>query len=340
MKQPLAILSRKCGRTAECKMLSTQQLMRVSHSSRGETVIPIPSTTCLLSFECVAKHGSISRAAAELNLTQSAVSRQILQLEAMLDVALFDRVRQRLVITAAGKLYLKDIHRLIADLKDSTNRIMACGSNTSLLNLAVLPTFATQWLIPRLPGFLKKVPDATVNFSTRISAFDFGVEPFDAAIHYGSPDWPGAVAYHLMHEDTIPVCSRKYQEAVRIRKPSDLAQAVLLHQSTRADAWSEWFEAMNIDQTHPRRGPHLELFGMIAQAAVHGLGVALLPRMLIEDELSSGKLVELFSCSIRSAHSYFLVVPENKATTQLTAAFTRWIVREAKLSQPDYSLNS
>jgi LysR family glycine cleavage system transcriptional activator len=269
----------------------------------------------------------------ELNLTQSAVSRQILQLEEMLDVALFDRVRQRVVITAAGKLYLKDIHRLLIDFEDSTNRIMACGGSSSLLNLAVLPTFATQWLVPRLPRFLKKNPEATVNFSTRISPFDFSIEPFDAAIHYGSPSWPGAVSHHLMDEDTVAVCSPKYEAAERIRKPADLARVVLLHQATRATAWTGWFETFGIEPTHPMRGPRFEQFGMISQAAVYGIGVALLPRLLVEDELRSGKLVVLFSHSVQSAHSYFLVVPENKVSTPLTAAFTRWIVSEAKVAR-------
>lgn len=298
-----------------------------------ERLMTLPSIACLQSFECVARHGSISRAAAELNLTQSAVSRQILQLEEMLNIALFDRVRQRVVITAAGKLYLKDVHRLIADLKDSTNRIMACGGSASLLNLAVLPTFATQWLIPRLPRFLKKVPEATVNFSTRISPFDFSVEPFDAAIHYGAPTWPGGIAHHLMNEDTVPVCSPKYERIERIKKPSDLTRVVLLHQATRAAAWPEWFEAIGMDQAHTMRGPRFEQFGMIARAAMYGIGVALLPRLLIEDELNSGKLVALFSHSIRSAYSYFLVIPESKETAPLTLAFAQWILREAKLSE-------
>ena len=294
-------------------------------------MVPMPSIACLEAFECVARHGSVSRAAAELNLTQSAVSRQIHQLEELLDVALFERVKQRVVITDAGRLYLKDVHRVIVDLKDSTSRIMACGGSASLLNLAVLPTFGMRWLVPRLPDFLKKHPDATVNFSTRSSPFDFSVEPFDAAIHYGSPIWPGAVTHHLMDEDTVPVCSPKYEQAKRIRKPADLGRAVLLHQSTRTDAWAEWFAAMEINHSHPLRGPRFEQFGMIAQAAISGLGVALLPKILIEEELASGKLSQLFDQAVRSSSSYYVVVPETKVASPLTLAFARWVIREAKL---------
>jgi LysR family transcriptional regulator, glycine cleavage system transcriptional activator len=291
----------------------------------------LPSIACLQSFESVAKHGSVSRASVELNLTQSAVSRQIHQLEELLDVALFERIRQRVVITNAGKLYLKDVNRVLIDIKGSTSRIMACGGSASLLNLAVLPTFATRWLLPRLSNFLERYPDATVNFSTRTTPFDFGIEPFDAAIHYGPPNWLGAVAHHLMDEDTVPVCSPKFETAQRIKKPEDLIHTALLHQSTRAEAWAEWFAIMGIDNSHPLRGSRFEQFAMIAQAAVCGLGVALLPKLLIEDELACGKLSLLFAHPIRSANSYYVVVPDTRSPSPLTSAFTHWIVSEAKL---------
>ncbi|MBS1822985.1 MAG: LysR family transcriptional regulator [Acidobacteria bacterium] len=295
----------------------------------------LPSVACLQSFESVARHASVSRASVELNLTQSAVSRQIHQIEELLDVALFERVRQRMVITDAGKLYLKDINRVLADLKGSTSRVMACGGSANLLNLAVLPTFGTRWLVPRLSSFLRLYPDVTVNFSARSAQFDFELEPFDAAIHYGSPNWPGASAYHLMDEETVPVCSPNFEAAQRIRKPADLSRTVLLHQSTRTEAWAEWFTMMGVDNSHPLRGPRFEQFGMIAQAAVHGLGVALLPKILIEDELANGKLSPLFAQPVRSANSYYAVVPESKTSAPLIGAFIQWITHEAKaLDQP------
>jgi LysR family glycine cleavage system transcriptional activator len=301
---------------------------------------PLPSLTCLESFECVARHESISRAAAELNLTQSAVSRQILQLEELLDVALFERIRQRVVITDAGKMYLKDINRIMIDLKGSTSKIMACGGSASILNLAVLPTFATQWVMPRLSVFMKKNPDVTMNFATRTSQFDFEMEPFDAAIHYGTASWPGAVTHHLMDEDTVAVCSPKFQSLNKIKKPEDLIGTTLLHQSTRASAWAEWFAVMGVDNSHPLRGPRFEQFAMIAQAAVYGLGVALLPKLLIEEELAAGKLALLFSHSLRSANAYYVAVPENKISSPLVTAFTHWILQEAKNAPPAVIRNS
>lgn len=290
----------------------------------------LPTIACLQTFECVARHGSITRASVELSLTQSAVSRQIRQLEFLLEVSLFERVRQRVVITDAGKLYLNDIAQVISSLKDATSRVMACGGNTNLLNLAVLPTFATRWLMPRLGDFLEKHPGVTINLATRLVPFDFGREPFDAGIHYGSPNWPGAVSHHLLDEVTVPVCSPKLKATQRIRTPDDLARTVLLHQTTRTEAWTEWFQMTGVENPHTLRGPRFEQFTMIAQAAICHLGVALLPKLLIEDELASRKLVLLFDRPIRSSNAYYLVVPESKASSMLPAAFTQWIIGQAK----------
>jgi LysR family glycine cleavage system transcriptional activator len=160
--------------------------------------------------------------------------------------------------------------------------------------------------------------------------FSFENEPFDAAIHYGSANWPGALAHHLMAEETVPVCSPKYRTEHRIVKPSDLSRAVLLHQTSRTEAWTEWFHATGVKSAYALRGPRFEQFTMIAQAAICNLGVALLPKLLIEDELALGKLVMLFDRPIRSANSYYLVVPESKKSSLLTGAFIQWVVSQAK----------
>lgn len=294
--------------------------------------VRIPSIMALQAFESIARHGSVTLAAQELNLTQSAVSRQICQLESLLDVSLFERVRQRMVITDAGKLYLNEVTSALASLREATSRIMACGGDASYLNLAVLPTFATRWLMPRLHRFLEIHPGVVVNFATRLAPFDFRQEPFDAGIHYGLPNWPGAVCHHLLDEETVPVCSPRYKSLHRIRKIADLAGATLLHQTTRTEAWARWFEDNSLAHGHPLRGPRFEQFNMIAQAVVSDLGVAILPRILIQEELSCGKMVELFDHPTRSNSSYYLVVPEAKASSALVAAFVQWLVAEARQS--------
>jgi LysR family transcriptional regulator, glycine cleavage system transcriptional activator len=135
-----------------------------------------------------------------------------------------------------------------------------------------------------------------------------------------------------MTEETVPVCSPKYRSDRGIRKPGDLRHAILLHQTSRTDAWTEWFEMTQVKNAHSLHGPRFEQFTMIAQAAICHLGVALLPKLLIEEELASGKLVLLFDQPIRSSNSYYLVVPEPKGSSLLVSAFTRWIVSQTTSS--------
>jgi LysR family glycine cleavage system transcriptional activator len=290
----------------------------------------LPSTPDLLAFEAAARHQSMSRAAQELHLTQSAVSRQIRQLEVQLGTALFHRVRQRVVLTDAGRVYAADVQAVLQQLSASTQKAMAFASTDGLLNLAVLPTLATRWLIPRLGGFMARHPEAMVNFSARSEPFDFAGTPFDAAIHFGAPHWAGAVCEYLMHEQTVPVCSPAYRDRHRIHGPPDLARVVLLQQSTRPTQWAEWFEHAGEPTALALRGPQYEHFAMIAQAAVAQLGAALLPRFLIEQELHAGTLVSLSGPALTSADAYYLVYPEARAHTPLVTAFRDWLVAECR----------
>jgi LysR family glycine cleavage system transcriptional activator len=284
----------------------------------------------LLAFESAARHGSITAAASELNLTQSAVSRQIRQLEDFLDVGLFQRVHQRVLITDAGKVYLTDVARILKDLGSATHRTITCAGNSGNLNLAVLPMFATRWLVPRLPDFVAKNADIMLNLAVRTAPFDFSSESLDGAIHYGHPNWPGAVAHYLMEDLMVPVCSPKFRKEHGINSPDDLSRVVLLHQATRLWAWPDWFQRYGITKGHASRGPCFEQCLMLSQAAVSGLGAALLPRFVIEDELANGSLVRPVKHDLLTDKAYYFVVPESKATSPLIQSFSAWLVQQAK----------
>ena len=285
----------------------------------------LPPIADLLAFEAAARHTSISRAAEELHLTQSAVSRQIRQLEAQLGMAVFHRVRQRVVLTDAGRIYAADVRAVLQQLASATQKTMAWSDGGGLLNLAVLPTFGTRWLIPRLPDFAALHPDVTVNIAARSEPFDFAQEPLDAAIHFGAPLWAGAVCEYLMHEQVVPVCSPAYQQRLGLAQVPDMSRAVLLQQTTRPTQRADWFEQVGADGQHALRGPRYEQFAMIAQAAVSGLGAALLPRFLVEPEIASGALVQLFAQALQSSDAYYLVYPESRAQAPLVMAFRDWI---------------
>lgn len=288
----------------------------------------LPSIADLLAFEATSRHTSISRAAEELHLTQSAVSRQIRQLEAQLGIALFHRVRQRVVLTDAGRIYATDVRAFLQQLSGATQKTMSWSDGGGLLNLAVLPTLGTRWLIPRLVDFSERYPDVTVNIASRHEPFDFAQVPLDAAIHFGTPHWAGAVCEYLMHEQVVPLCSPGYQKQHRILQIQDLSSVVLLHQTTRPTQWADWFEQVGTDSAHALRGPRFEQFAMIAQAAVSGLGAALLPRFLVETEITTGALVELFPQALTSTDAYYLVYPETRAQAPLVRAFRDWLLAQ------------
>ncbi|PZT98205.1 MAG: LysR family transcriptional regulator [Brevundimonas sp.] len=291
----------------------------------------LPSINDLLAFEAASRHGSFTRAAAELNLTQSAISRNIRVLEESLGTQLFERVRQKVVLTAAGSIYMQDARRILDDLRDATQRAMSFSELETVLNVAVLPTFTSRWLVPRLPSFMKSHPDVTVNFSARLQPFNFGAEPFDAAIHYGRAAWPGGVTHHLMSEVMVVVANPEYLEDHGITSPADLARGTLLHLSTRPMAWANWFEIAGLEMHSALSGPRYEQFSMLGQAAQAGLGVAILPSMFIVDELDSGDLVAPFDIELQSENAYYWVVPEDRGGSGPLHDLTEWVLNIASM---------
>lgn len=281
----------------------------------------------LCAFEASARLQSFTAAATELNLTQSAVSRQIRTLEETLGSQLFVRERQKVKLTLAGEAYAHEIRGALRRISTATLGFRA-NPQGGTLNLAILPTFGTRWLAPRLPGFIAANPGITINLTTRLVPFDFQAESVDAAIHFGLPEWPGAQLDLLMSETVVPACSSALLARHRFRKPADLVKAPLLHLVSRPDAWEHWFAAMGVavEEVH---GMLVDQFAMAAQAAISGLGVALLPRFLIGDELRRGDLVEAMHAPVESAERYYLAWPPARETYPPLQAFREWIRAEA-----------
>ena len=286
----------------------------------------LPSMSLLRAFEAAARHQSFTAAAAELNLTQGAVSRQIRVLEELLGSDLFLRERQTVRLTAAGETYAREIREALKRISSATLSFRA-NPRGGTLNLAILPTFGTRWLAPRLPRFLSRNPGITINLTTRLAPFDFNLEQADAAIHFGGPDWPGAELELLMSETVVPACSRLLQEQYGFEKPGDLLKAPLLHLVSRPDAWERWFE-VNGALPEPLHGMLLDQFATAAQAAISGLGIALLPEFLIEDELRRGDLVRALDLPMQSTEQYYLAWPSNRSSYWPLTAFRQWIVQE------------
>jgi len=306
----------------------------------------IPSTQALACFEVAARHESYTRAAQELSLTQSAVSRQILALEEFLGVQLFRRTRHGVVLTPAGAHYGRQVARWLQGLERDTLDVMAHQGEGGTLSLAAVPTFATRWLIPRLPRLAQQHPDIVVHIETQTRPFLFADTTFDAALYAGTPEqvanWPGIQAQWLMNEDVVPVCSPRLLEAAAQRgrgrayqtvPPEALAGLPLLQQSTRPYGWRQWFEAMGVEAPQALDGPRYELFSMLAEAATHGMGVALIPPLLIEAELARGELVVACARALRGERGYYLISPAQPQPPVL-AAFSAWLGAMARTEAP------
>lgn len=286
----------------------------------------LPSISLLQAFEAAARSGSITAAARELSLTQSAVSRQIMALEEQLGVQLFHRERQTIRLTLGGDAYAREIRDALRKIGTASLNLKA-NPFGGTLNLAILPTFGTRWLAPRLPGFLARNPGITLNLMTRLSRFDFRMDPFDAAIHFGSPEWPGAELALLRDEHVVPACSPALKQRFDFREAAGLRAAPLLHLNTRPDAWERWLSHYGAPATEVH-GMLFDQFATLAQAAIAGLGVALLPEFLIEPELASGQLVRAIDLPMRSADSYYLVWPGERSQHPPLVAFRDWILAE------------
>ncbi len=289
----------------------------------------LPGTAALQAFESAAHHGSFTAAARELHVTQGAVSRQVQALEQHLDAALFHRERQRIRLTAAGEHYLQHVRAAFDRLETAALELRALRRGGGVLQLAILPTYGTRWLIPALPSFARAHPDVQVHFTTRLVPVDFAAEDLDAAIHYGDGHWPGARLDALMDEEVVVVCSAAYRDALPLREPTDLRRASLLQLATRPHAFDDWLRRRDLPGIESRRAVRFEHHEMVLQAAIAGLGVAVLPTFACDRELADGRVVEAFPGSgALTGKGYWLAYPQRRAELPALQAFRAWLLRQ------------
>jgi DNA-binding transcriptional LysR family regulator len=282
----------------------------------------------LLAFEAAARHGSFSRAAEELRLTEGAVSRQIARLEAFLGVVLFARVRNRVHLTDAARLYSEQVAADLGRIEKDTLSLIGRPEG-GVLELAVIPTFTNRWIIPRLPKFHENNPGITVNMTERPEPFLFANSAFDAAIHYDHPAWAGMMKKILFAEELVAVCVPRLLPRGREVKPSDLKQLTLLHKRGRSDEWKRWWDRVGEDGVNPMAGPRYDLFSMVIEAARAGLGIALVPKLYVVDELRDGTFTIPYAGQVAADKTYCVVYPEQKHEQWPLNAFVSWLESEA-----------
>jgi DNA-binding transcriptional LysR family regulator len=284
----------------------------------------LPPIPALMALEAVDRLGTASAAAAELALTQGAISRALQGLEAQLGVVLLTRERQRLRLTPAGQDYVAEVRKALGLLASASITVRANPTGGSL-NLAILPAFGMHWLAPRLARFTQSHPEVTLNLSTRLRPFDFAGTAFDAAIHYGRQDWPGVDFLKLMDEDVLAVSAP--DAAPRLATAAAILGQPLLQLESRSGDWGRWLA----HHGHPGLRPSGMLFDQFAtliQGAVHGMGLALVPVFLIRRELAEGRLVPIFGGPVQALGSYFLVWPGAGPERAPLRSFRTWLTGE------------
>jgi LysR family glycine cleavage system transcriptional activator len=295
----------------------------------------LPSLNMLRAFEAAARLRSVTRAAQELSVTQSAVSHQIKGLEEWLGVALVTREGRQLALTPEGAAYLPSLSSAFDLMADATTRV---GRSTRRRSLSVnaLPTLAAQWLIPRLAGFCAQVPNVDVQLATTVGGLDFGPAAFDVSIRCLSaeelamlkarPAWRGVRFGAFLPDALTPVCSPALlAHTAPLKKPGDLARHTLLHSRSTPLVWRDWLAAARVAKLRPAGELVFDHAHLAVQAAAQGMGVALGNPAMVADSVVSGLLVMPFSAWTTHEKEFYWILPERSAQDVDVQAFCNWL---------------
>ncbi len=288
----------------------------------------IPPLNALRVFESVARLKSFSKAADELFVSQSAVSRQIGMLEGYLDVQFFHRDRSGVRLTEVGERYYRDIGPAFERIAAAT-RHLGIDRDLVHLRLRVYSTFAAKWLLRRMADFQRANPEVRLKITTAVAPVDFSVETVDASIQFGDGRWPGVDAVHLFDDEIRPVCSPDYlRRNGPVRAPADILRCHLIHSHYRQDDWPDWLRSVGLEPPEEDAPLTLPNSLLAYQAAIDGLGVAMGQPRLLEAELDSGALVFLTDRVLRRPLGYYMVTPHEAANRAQIDIVTRWLQGE------------
>jgi LysR family glycine cleavage system transcriptional activator len=280
--------------------------------------------TALRTFEVAARHGSFTRAAEELHVTQGAVSRQVKALEATLGVNLFERNGRALALSIEGRILAGAATGALEQLGEAISKLTAPAG---LVTLSMLPSIAACWMAPRMSEFASAHPDVELRLSASRHLVDFQREGIDAAIRYGPGGWLDLHAERLATETLFPVCSREFAARLKLRRPEDLRRATLLHNDV-PDSWREWFEAAGCPDAYTDKGLYLDEDAALLRAAAEGEGIALGRSVLVADDLKSGRLVAPFGVSMPATFAYWFVAPAEALRRREVECVRSWLVAE------------
>lgn len=288
-----------------------------------------PPLYLLKAFITTARFGSVSRASETLHLSQSAVSKQIAELEDITGTLLFERIRKRLVLSPAGTRYEAAIKPLLAQLEAATLELITSGDGGGALHLSTLPTFGAKCLIPRLPAFQKLHPQIALHFVPYVQGYDFSRADLDCSILFGDGNWPGAVAEYIAGHEMALITP----PSQRLSTAQDVAGMTLLHHVSVPQAWGHWAGVHGVTNINALAGPQLDQFHSLIRAVMAGMGVALVPHCLVKDDIAAG----LVSAPLQAEYcggylgdtGYYLCYPEARSHLLPLSHFRNWLLATA-----------
>jgi LysR family glycine cleavage system transcriptional activator len=286
------------------------------------------SLTAIRVFDAAARHLSCSRAADELFLTQSAVSKQLQSLEEYLGVSLFTRIHQGLVLTDGGKVYWEAVRPALLMLADATATVRSLQADNSTVSLGVPATLGQQWLIPRLADFNNANPDISVQFVPRLAS-DSSSAALTAEIRFGRGNWPGMHALYLLGREQHLVSSPTLLKRQPVKTAADMLKHRLMEHRQLPNLWERWFAGHSVSGYDPRRTQQFEQFSVMIPALIAGLGVGMMPRFLIDEELRRRQLTLVFKEALESDNGYYLVHPKERKPSAALERFAQWLLDEA-----------
>jgi LysR family glycine cleavage system transcriptional activator len=300
--------------------------------------IRYPPMAALRALDAAARFLSYTRAADELNVTQSAISHQIRHLENLWELRLFERQGRRVVLTPEGQMLVPIVRQFLERLESTLSELQADEQYKSL-RVSLLRSFAFKWLVPRLGHFNRRYPEIEVWLSTTDELVDFVGGQADIGIRLGHGQWPGLHSVLLLREYVFPVCSPRFlQQHGTPEKPADLLRYPLLRRYTQdiTPRWRDWFRAAGVRVGKMPRGNLFSDTSMAIQAALDDQGVALARSAHVNDDLISGRLVKLFTVHCTSEVAYYVVCTQGQEEKPAIKAFREWLLEEAAIAQAEF----
>jgi len=293
----------------------------------------LPPLNWLRAFEASARSLSFTQAAAELNLTQAAISKQVKLLEHYLSEQLFIRNPRSLELTKTGEAYLPKVRDCFDRLAAGTNEVFG-RRRSEMLTIRCMVGFSINWLAPRLPRFMARHPGVTIRIISSVWGDEFDKEHFDFDIRYGAGKWPGLSAKRLTRETITPVCAPALLQGDNaIRKPDDLADHPLLHVLGYEEGWGLWLNAAGVrGDIDKGRGLHFDTSLIAFEVAAKGGGIALGRPSMTSKDFASGRLAAPFELAVPIDEAFHLITPSESTAHPDAVLFRDWLLEEAELA--------